>query len=41
MTLKIKEKNIFDETVFYTDLYNEKIITTGFLCTKDPDPGDP
>ena len=42
MTLKIKYKNYLDETVFYTILYNEKIIITGvFLRIKDPDPGDP
>ena len=35
----MKEKNYFDETVFYTILYNEKIRITGvFLCIKDPDP---
>ena len=39
MTLKIKEKNnYFDETVFWTILYNEKIrITEVFLWIKDPD----
>ena len=35
-------KNYFDETVFRTILYNEKIrITRVFLWIKDPDPGDP
>ena len=39
MTLKIKEKNYFDKTVFYTILYNEKIWITGvFFWIKDLDP---
>ena len=42
MTLKIQDKNHFDETVFQTIFYNEKIRITGvFLWIKDPDPGDP
>ena len=40
--LKSKKKNYFDETVFQTILFNEKIrITAVFLWIKDPDPGDP
>ena len=39
MTLKIKDKNYLDETVFEKILYHEKIWITGiFLCIKDPDP---
>ena len=50
MTLKIKDKNYFDETVFQTTLYNEKIrISGGLFVNKgsgavifpDPHPGDP
>ena len=40
MTLKIKVKKYFDDTVFQTILYNEKIRITGvFLWKQDPDPG--
>ena len=40
MALKMKDKNYFDETVFWTILNNEKIRNTGvFLWIKDPDPG--
>ena len=42
MTHTIKDENYFDETVFQTILYNEKIRIIGFfLWIKDPDPGDP
>ena len=39
MTLNIKDKkNYFDESVFQTNLYNEKVrITWVFLWIKDPD----
>ena len=34
-------KKLFDETVFYTILYNKKMrITVVFLWIKNPDPGD-
>ena len=39
MTLKLKLKHYFDETVFLTLIYNEKIRIKGvFLWIKDPDP---
>ena len=39
MTLKIKDKKIFDETVYQTIIYNEKIIITGVnQLIEDPDP---
>ena len=39
MTVKVKEKNYFDENAFHTILYNEKIIITEFfLWIKNPDP---
>ena len=49
MTLKIKDKFYFDETVFQTILYNKKFEFQGFFVNKgsgsgifpDPDPGDP
>ena len=48
MKSKIKDKKLFNETVFYKKFYNEKIRIAGvFLWIKDadpvfsPDPGDP
>ena len=41
MTLKIEDNNYFDETVFYTILYNEKKNGFGFFPNLNRDPGDP